>query len=528
VTLTGIAHRIILAWGVKRALIAFLAGALSALAMAPFDLWPIMFLTIPVVVWLIDGSAAEGWRRLLAAGIAGWCFGFGYFLAGLYWVGHAFLVDARTFGWLMPFAVVALPAGLAVFFALGFALARALWSRGTSRLLTLAAALTLTEWLRGHVLTGFPWNALGYGLAATPALAQSAALFGLSGLTFIAVAVFASPAALADDKIDAPRRWFAPACAVALLIVVGGYGAVRLWTTPTAFVDGVQLRIMQPNVPQDQKFNYSAKQSIMDHYVALSERATAARPNGLKDATLLIWPESAFPFFLAREPEALATIANLLPEKTRLITGAVRLAEGEQRPGMVRAYNSVYVIDHDGTILSVYDKVHLVPFGEYLPFQEMLERLGLMQLTKVKGGFVSGDRRRTIRIDRVPAFAPMICYEIVFPGEAVSRGDHPSWLVNVTNDAWFGLSPGPYQHFQQARLRAIEEGLPVVRAANTGISAVIDPLGRILESLPLGEESVIDGPLPQSVAPTLYSRFGDAPIAIVVFVAFVIARYRRA
>lgn len=526
-TPTGIADSVALAWGIKRALIAVVAGAASTLALAPFHLWPILFLTLPVAVWLIDGSVAGRWGRIAAAAGAGWWFGFGYFLAGLYWLGHAFLVDAQTFGWLMPFAVVALPAGLAFFYALGFAVARFFWTPRAWRIVTLAAALTLTEWLRGHVLTGFPWNALGYAVSGSLMLAQTAALVGLWGLTFIAVAVFASPAVIADDKMTSQRRWLAPLCAILVLVALAGYGALRLRTSPTGFVDAVTLRIMQPHIPQDEKFNYGAKQAIMERYLALSQRATAEHPNGLQGVTFLVWPESAFPFYLTREPEALTAIANLLPEKTKLITGAVRAPDTPPRRDSVRAYNSVYVIDHDGTILSVYDKVHLVPFGEYLPFQDTLERLGLMQLTKVKGGFLAGDRRRSIHVDRAPTFAPLICYEIIFPGEAVWPTDRPEWLVNVTNDAWFGLSPGPYQHFEQARLRAIEEGLPVIRAANTGISAVIDPLGRVLDSLPLGGEGLIDSRLPQSVAPPIYTRVGDIPAAAAILIAFVMAGRRR-
>ena len=192
------------------------------------------------------------------------------------------------------------------------------------------------------------------------------------------------------------------------------------------------------------------------------------------------------------------------------------------------AYNSVYVIDHDGTILSVYDKVHLVPFGEYLPFQDFLERLGLMQLTKVRGGFIAGDRYRSLDIPRAPRFLPLVCYEIIFPGEGVPRGaDRPDWLLNLTNDGWFGISTGPYQHLQQARVRAIEEGLPLVRAANTGISAVADPLGRIVELLPLGTEGVLDSGLPAKVEVTVYAYFGDRHIALVLAVVFVIATIRR-
>ena len=194
--------------------------------------------------------------------------------------------------------------------------------------------------------------------------------------------------------------------------------------------------------------------------------------------THLIWPESAFPFFLQREPDALAQIAALLPPGVSLIVGAARPATAAPTPGMVRAYNSIYVIGHDGAILSIYDKLHLVPFGEYLPFQDFLERLGLMQLTKVKGGYIPGEVRKPITAPRAPPFIPLICYEIVFPGQAVPRGERPAWLLNLTNDGWFGQSSGPYQHLQQSRVRAIEEGLPLVRAANTGVSAVIDPVGR--------------------------------------------------
>jgi apolipoprotein N-acyltransferase len=240
----------------------------------------------------------------------------------------------------------------------------------------------------------------------------------------------------------------------------------------------------------------------------------------VRDITHLIWPESAFPFFLAREPEALAQIAARLPRGTVLVTGAARPAE--PRPGKqeLRAYNSIYVIDHDGSILSVYDKVHLVPFGEFLPFQEVLEQQGLMQITKMPGGFVSGDRRRPISVARTPPFLPLICYEIIFPGEAVPRGgERPGWLLNVTNDGWFGRSTGPYQHFQQARVRVIEEGLPLVRAANTGISAVFDPLGRVMASLPLGAEGVLDANLPQAVEAPFYVRAGDGPLALVMLAA---------
>jgi apolipoprotein N-acyltransferase len=521
------AHAIVLAWGLRRVLIAFSAGALSALAMAPVDAWPVLFVTFPILVWLTDGAAAGRLGGVPSAAVAGWWFGFGYFLAGLYWVGYAFLVDAKAFGWLLPVAVIGLPGFLALYTAFGLALARMLWTRGPSRLIALALALTLAEWLRGHLFTGFPWNTIGYALTGPLVLAQGAALVGIWGLTFAAVAIFASPAVLADDRADTRRPWLPVVMSALALLALAAYGALRISQTPTQFVDGVRLRIMQPNLPQDEKFNYGAKQQVMSRYLALSDRSTGPQSTGVRDVTHLIWPESAFPFFLTREPDALAQIADLLPTGTVLITGAVRPPDAMPGVRPTRAYNSIYVIDHDGSVLSVYDKVHLVPFGEFLPFQDALERLGLAQLTKLPGGFIAGDRRRALNAPRAPRFLPLICYEIIFPGEAVPPGERPGWLVNLTNDGWFGLSSGPYQHLQQARVRAIEEGLPLVRAANTGVSAVIDPVGRIVNSLPLGAEGVLDAVLPRSISPPVYLRTGDAVVGLILVLGLAILIRRR-
>jgi apolipoprotein N-acyltransferase len=495
--------------------------------MAPINFWPALFVTFPPLVWLIDSAATGRWGRVGAAFVTGWWFGFGYFLTGLYWVGYAFLVDAKTFGWLLPFAVVALPAGMACYTGFGLALARLIWTRGPSRLIALAIALTAAEWLRGHLFSGFPWNVYGYALTGPLVLAQGAALIGIWGLTFVAVAVFASPAVLTDDRTDTRRRWLPLALSVVLLAALTGYGAVRLNRTPTAFVDKVRLRIMQPNLQQDEKFNYSAKQKVMSHYLELSDRSTGPQSAGVRDVTHLIWPESAFPFVLTREPDALAQIAALLPEGTVLITGAVRAPEAPPGQQIQRAYNSIYVIDHDGSILSVYDKIHLVPFGEYLPFQSFLESLGIMQLTKLPGGFIAGERRRVMDVPRAPRMLPFLCYEIIFPGEAMPEGARPGWLINLTNDGWFGISSGPYQHLQQARVRTIEQGLPLVRAANTGISAVIDPVGRIVKSLPLGVEGVMDAPLPRRINAPLYARTGDGGVALVIGAALLMIVRRR-
>ena len=522
----ALVHAIVLAWGWRRWLIAFAAGALSALAMAPFDAWPILFLTFPVLVWLIDGATIGRWGRIAVAASTGWWFGFGYFVAGLYWLGFAFLVDAKTFGWMLPFAVIGLPAVLAIYTAIGTALARLLWTRGATRILALAAALTTTEYLRGHLFTGFPWDTFGYALTAPLALAQSASVVGVWGLTFVAVAVCAAPATLIDDVSETRRPWLPIALGLALLAALAGWGALRLEHAPTRLVAHVHLRLMQPNLQQDVRFNYAARKEVMARYVALSSRSSDPNAKGLSGVTHLIWPESPFPFILTREPEALAQIANLLSPGTVLITGATRLPENFN-PADPHAYNSMYVIDHDGSIVGLYDKIHLVPFGEYLPFEHLLERLGLEELTKQQGGFIPGDRRRLLSIPGAPKALPLICYEIIFPDELAPPGERAGWIVNITNDGWFGISTGPYQHFEQARVAAIEEGLPLARAANTGISAVVDPLGRVIASLPLGTEGVLDSPLPRPVAAPIYARVGDAPAFLIVAIAFVAAIRRR-
>jgi apolipoprotein N-acyltransferase len=363
-------------------------------------------------------------------------------------------------------------------------------------------------------------------------LAQSASLVGLWGLTLIALLTLASPAVLADPPEATRRPWMMPALCVALLVAMAAFGFYRLDAIHVGSVEGVRLRIMQPNLPQDEKFRPAAKHKVLNLYSSISDRATAPGRSGLRDVTHLIWPESAFPFFLERESDALARIADLLPPGVVLITGAARIEEkgaGKE----TAAYNSIRTLGDDGAILSTYDKVHLVPFGEFLPFQNFLESIGLEQLTRVRGGFTPGARRRALAIPRMPPAAPLICYEAIFPGAVLPEGERPSWLLNVTNDAWFGDTPGPHQHFAQARLRTIEEGLPMVRAANNGVSAVIDPLGRTVRILELGTDGVIDANLPQAIAPTIYARIREVPtfFAFILFVSVAVrarkARVRR-
>ncbi|WP_018264937.1 apolipoprotein N-acyltransferase [Methylosinus sp. LW4] len=496
-------QRIILAEGWTRRAIAFAAGAVGALALAPLDLAPAMLVTMCVSVWLLDGSASargDGGLSYLAGSMrraagAGWWLGFGYFLAGLWWLGAAMLVEPDQFAWALPLAVIGAPAVLALFPALGFALARALWSGGSARIFALAAGLGASEFLRGHILTGFPWNDFGMALAAIPFLDQTAAIVGLHGLDILAVILFAAPATL----IDGPRR-LTPAIIVALVLSIGmaGYGALRLGAGKTEYVEGVKLRLMQPNLPQDAKFKPENGPAIVSRYLELSDRAVAPGRSGVADATHLIWPESAFPFILSRDPEALARIAATMRGAV-LLTGAARAEEDARREDGKRhtkIFNSILAVQ-GGRIVAAYDKAHLVPFGEYLPLSKLLAPLGVSQL--VPGTWDEGTGPRRLAAPGLPLAAPLVCYEAIFPGEtAEPAGERPQWLLNVTNDGWFGMTSGPYQHFAQARLRSIEEGLPLARVANTGVSAVVDPYGRVLHRLPLGVDGVIDARLPRA------------------------------
>jgi len=506
--------------GWRRAGLAFAAGALGNLAMAPFFFAPILFLSLPALVWLIDDAAgrAGGPRETIrAAGSAGWWFGFGYFLFGLFWIGEAFLVEADKFGWLLPFAVTLMPAGLALFWAGAAAVSAWLWRPGWQRLLVLALALAAAEWLRGHVLTGFPWNVLGYALTWPLPLLQSAGLLGIYGLTLIAVPMFAAPLVLAADAAPGRARRGAVYRALAIttlpLALLLCYGAIRLATAPNGVVAGVKIRIVQPSVPQREKWRPDKQAQIFRDHLDLSGVDAAGAPDGLAGITHVIWPEAAMPFLPLEHPEALQAIGEMLPDTVFLLTGALRRELGAERPAgtPVPAYNSLLVLDGRGLLHSVYDKTHLVPFGEYLPWQPMLESIGLEQLTRWRGGFSEGPTPRpTLKVPGLPEAGGLICYEAIFPGVGASSASPPALLVNVTNDGWFGNTTGPRQHYHQARVRAVEEGLTLVRAANNGISAVIDGNGRALVMIGINVRGSIDSAIPVPRSRPVYAVLGEA------------------
>ncbi len=528
--------------------IAMLAGAASVLSMAPLFAWPVMFITIPVFVLLLDGTIARAengkpGRRAWNAAVVGWFFGFGYFLASLFWIGEAFLVEADKFAWALPFAVTLLPAGLAFYFALASAAAALIWRPGIYRLLALALTLTVTEWLRGQLFTGFPWNLLGYSLTGNESMMQWAAFFGAYGLTPLAILIFASPVPLIDhvlkqDETGLPGagRLILPGAALAAFLIGMPVGNARFSAPPLNPVDGVKLRLVQPNIPQKDKWLPQNRQQVFNRLMQVTSGRSGPADTALTNVTHVIWPESAFPFLILRSRQSLDAIAALLPGNTVLITGALRMQESPSpgaAPGSLikrRVFNSLLALDTDGRTLAVYDKMHLVPFGEFLPFQNFLEAIGLEQLTRLKGGFASGGAGQKFTIKGLPRTVPLICYEIIFPGKFINGDKRPAWLLNLTNDAWFGRTSGPHQHFHQARIRAIEEGVPLVRVANTGISAVIDPYGRILNRIPLMSTGAVNSHLPSALPPTTYAMYRESilffEILSILIAMFLVARGR--
>ena len=507
--------------GWRRLAAAFAVGVVSVLAMPPFGLWPVLFITFPGLVLLLDGAAATSStrpRRLRAAAAVGWWFGFGYLLPGLYWIGGAFLVQADKFAVLMPFAITLLPAYLAAYYGLATAAAMLIWRPGFERVLALAIAVAAGEWLRGHWFTGFPWNAVGYGLTLNDSLAQSASLVGVAGLNFWAVLIFASPVALASTGRSRRKDLAAMALAALVLLTAFGWGEWRLTLPSPPDKSSVSLRLVQPNIPEAEKFEADSQRHIFERIVDLSRRNAEGRLDDLAGTNILIWPEEPLNFLVLDSSEALAAIADLLGGHTMLLTGAIR-AEAIGTPPRRRYLNSLAVIDGSGHPVALYDKIHLVPFGEYLPYEFILSSFGLENLTRTSGGMEAGANSRQLDAPGLPSLSPLICYEAIFPDEAVQSGTRPRWLLNVTNDAWFGEQTGPYQHFQQARVRAIEQGLPLVRVAITGISAIVDANGRVLQKLPLLTAGVLDAELPAAIPATPYASHGNNILLFQLLVA---------
>ena len=520
-----IAGRIMLLSGWRRAALAIAGGLIAVLALPPFSLFAVPLISFTVLVWLIDGLPADPekglLRRYLPAFWTGWCFGFGYLAGGLWWLGNALLVEADTFAWALPLAVLGLPAVLAIYYGLAGLIARILWSEGWGRIAALAASFGLAEWLRATALTGFPWNAIGYTAMPVPVAMQSIGLVGMMGINVAAVFVFAAPALLGT------RRGLMPGLAMAALLVAGhlGYGMWRLATPPAAPLDPpMTLRVVQPVIDQAQKLDDAARASIFETHLALSAEPPA---EGGRRPDVIVWPETAVPFILTENPDALARIAEVLQDGQVLVTGAVRTEDaGAGLPP--RYYNSMIMIDHQGQIIGAADKVHLVPFGEYLPLENMISAAGLHAVAAaMPGGFSAAAQRMPMTLPGGRILYPLICYEAIFPAEIGDDALSSAALLNVTNDAWFGDTPGPYQHFLQSRLRAVETGVPMVRVANSGISALVDPFGRVAKGLNFGVVGAFDVDLPPRVAPLIPPSEQMRNGLILQFIALAVALFSR-
>ncbi|WGF87132.1 apolipoprotein N-acyltransferase [Marinivivus vitaminiproducens] len=467
-----------------------LLGALAALALPPLHVLPGLLALAPFLALL---RAAPTGRAALGRALA---FGYGFHLPGIYWVGIAFTADAERVGVFAVPAVLALALIMAAFVAVAAAIVWRLRLRSTAAaVLALALAWTLAEVAR-DVLTDFPWNPIGSVWALSTLTLQPAALIGVYGMSALTVTLFALPATWLDDR---GRIWpsLAGFGALALLLAWSG---LRLAGAGDAVQPDVRLRLVQGDIAQHHKWDPNLRAQWFQRHLDLS------MTNAERAPTAVIWPESATPYQLESDQGARAMIAQVAPEGGMVLTGGDRF-DFDSEP--VKGWNSLFAIDGRGDVAGRYDKVDLVPFGEFVPFRPVMSLIGLGAVASGMLDFQRGPGRVTMHLDGLPPFSPLICYEAAFTARVIDDADRPQWLLNVTNDAWFGTSSGPYQHFAMTRFRAVEEGLPLVRAANTGISAVIDGYGRVRASLGLNEMGVVDADLPQPLAdPPPYARFG--------------------
>ncbi len=491
--------------GWRRATALVLLGAVAALALPPFFILPLLIVAFPPLFWAIEASA-----RLRGAFWTGFWFALGHFTAGLYWIAHSMLLDPLRFGWMIPFAVCGLAALLGLFVGAAALASRAWPQPGASRAIVFAVAWVVAEWLRSWVMSGFPWNLIGYSWAAFDPMMQPASVVGAYGVGFVTVLVATMPATLAG-----PNGRVLPTIVAAIVLVAAtGFGFYRLADATTETVPDVRLRIVQPNIEQTLKNDPALRQANFERHLAL----TLETP-GFDAVTHVVWPEAAVPYLIERSPEVAEYLRRAVPPDGLLLTGAVR---AEPVDGAVeRIYNGLAALDGTGARLATADKFHLVPFGEYVPLRGLFPFIA--KLTPGDLDFTPGPGPVTVRLPGLPPFSPLICYEVIFAAGVVDRTDRAGWLLNLTNDGWFGISTGPHQHFAAARFRAVEEGLPMIRAANTGISAIVDGWGRVVERTRLGEQAVLDGELPVALSPTPYARWGNFPVALLFILALGVA-----
>ena len=482
-----------------RLALAAVLGAGAAFGLAPWDFWWASLIGLILIAPLY--LASETPRR---AAWLGWIFATGYFANALSWIIEPFLVDAERHAWMAPFALVFMAGGLALFWAAAFWVARRIGGRPVQQALVLAVSLALVEFARGYVLTGFPWAGIAQVWVDTP-VAQLLSLIGPYGL---AALTFAATLPLGAALSRSTRNLLLPSLlTVGSAILALGYAALRPSVEQTDHV----VRLIQPNAPQHQKWDPDYAPLFFARQVEFT--AAAPRPD------LIVWPETSIPAWLGSAQPYLDAI-------TRAAQGTP-VVLGVQRGDGPRIYNSMIHLGSDGRQEGLYDKHHLAPFGEYVPFGDLMARFGIYGMAATSGhGFSAGPGAALLDVGPLGKALPLICYEAVFTQDVLSAPGRADFLLQITNDAWFGTRSGPFQHLAQARMRAIEQGLPMMRSANTGVSAMIDPLGRITRSLALGQAGYIDAPLPAPQVPTIYSRIGDSPVFVALLVLFLLQCWR--
>ena len=513
--------------GVAAFFLAFSLGAAANVAFAPLHFWPVLMIAYSGLLLILDDARST--KRPIAAGFArAWAFAAGFFGIGLSWVGNAFLVDAETYGAFIWLGIVVLPGGLALLWGLGGAAYAWSKARGAMRPIAFAAAIGFSEAARTHLFGGFPWNMPGTAWPPGGAVSQTAALIGASGLSLLTLLAFSSPAALVGDGRTRLTLRVAPVLVgLALFAFLWTSGARRL-AAPDPPVQDAIVRVVDIGVPQAEKWDRETRLLQFERFLELSGPPSARREE------IVIWPEGALPILLLEDAAALDRIGERLGERT-LLTGVIR-RQPRQGDAPDDFFNTLAVITEETPTLDqlqVYDKHRLVPFGEFVPFSDLFARLGFASLQQVSGGYKAGVAPYPIDLRGAPPFAPLICFEVLFPGLAPSGPDRPRWLVNVSIDGWFGRGSGPAQHFAQARYRAIETGLPLARAASGGVSGVVDAKGRIVVVAPaVGDDPLASWrahagqtTLPGALAETAYSRNGDLfywafLVTAVFFVAF--------
>lgn len=476
-------------------------------------------------------AETTGSRPRRSAFFRGWLAGVGYFSVSVWWITEAFLVDAAAHGWMAPFALLLMSGGLALFWGLAALLYRLADVSGPGRVLVFAGCLALLEWVRGHIFTGFPWNLPGETWRAGGAVSQFASVIGSYGLSWLTIAIGAAAATLLDTT-GRLRRFTPPILAALVVAALFGFGAARLAAAPAVAADAPLVRIVQANIDQKEKWRPENLDAIVDTYTALS-RGKPGQPT----PQILVWPEGALPAVIDNllapgSPYVARITAAIAPGQT-LLLGANRAGFGEA--GGIDYFNSLIALRHNEAgleITGIYDKHRLVPFGEFLPFGDLATKLGIRSLVHMPEDFTAGPDPRPMIAKGLPPVQPLICYEALFPrfveNAAARAGQRPQWLLNVSNDAWFGATSGPWQHLNIASYRAIETGLPIVRATPTGVSAVIDAQGRIAPGakLGLGVAGAIDARLPPARAKTAYYDAGETAFAIMLLVSLVIIGLR--